>query len=65
MNAIGRPPGVGNVVIKIDDDLHARARALAVRRGKSWRDWVEEAIAEKAEREQQEQADAERRRRSR
>jgi post-segregation antitoxin (ccd killing protein) len=66
MDAIGRTPAVGNVVVKIDDDLHARARALQVRKpGLTWAEWVEDAIAEAVERQEAERAEEERRRRSR
>ena len=65
MHAIGRPPPVGNVVVKIDDDLHARAKAQAAYKGQTWRDWVEQAIADQTARQEAERAEAERKRRSR
>jgi len=66
MAAIGRTPPVGNVVVKIDDDLHARARALQVGRPPmTWAEWVETAIRHEVERQEAERAEAERRRRSR
>ena len=65
VRAVGRPPGVGHVAIDIDEDLHGRARALQVRTKLKWHEWVEQAIAEKVERDEAARAEAERRRRSR
>lgn len=65
MTAIGRTPPVGNVVVKIDDDLHARAKAQAAYKGTTWAAWVEAAIAEVCARQEAERAEAERKRRSR
>jgi len=55
------------VAVNIDDDIHGRARALHVRVHPkiTWAEWVEQAIAEKVERDEAAQAEAERRRRSR
>ncbi|HMG44624.1 MAG TPA: hypothetical protein VK611_25040 [Acidimicrobiales bacterium] len=56
---------MGNVVVKIDDDLHARARALQVRKPGTWAEWVEAAIAEAVERQEAERAEEDRKKRSR
>lgn len=67
VSALGRPPAVGHVAVNIDDDIHGRARALHVRVHPkiTWAEWVEQAIAEKVERDEAARAEAERRRRSR
>lgn len=63
VSAVGRPRGVGHIAYKIDDDLHGRAKALAARRGKTFKAWLEEAIAEEVERQEQAQAEEDRKRR--
>lgn len=56
---------MGHVAIDIDEDLHGRARALQVRTKLKWHQWVEQAIAEKVERDEAARSEAERKRRSR
>jgi predicted HicB family RNase H-like nuclease len=51
---------VGHIAQVIDDDLHRRARVLAVGKGQSFKAWVETAIREKVERDE---ADEQKRRR--
>lgn len=56
---------MGRVSYVIDDELHRRARALAARQGRTFRAWHERALAAEVERQEVEQAEEERRRRSR
>lgn len=51
---------VGHIAQVIDDDIHKRARLLAVGKGVSFKSWVEAAIREAVER--QEAAEEKRRR---
>lgn len=60
---VDRPLSVTRVNQEIPDELHTRAKLLSVRRGQSLKAWVEEAIREAVERQEAEQAEAERRRR--
>ena len=53
---------MGHLAYRIDDELHGRAKALAARQGRTFKAWVERAIALK----EAEQAEEDRlRRRSR
>jgi predicted transcriptional regulator len=54
---------VGRVSYVIPDDLHRRARALAARQGRTFRAWHERAIEAEVERQEDEQAEEDRRRR--
>lgn len=53
---------MGHIAYVIDDELHRRAKAAAARKGISLKAWLEEALAEKAERQE---ADDDKRRRGR
>jgi predicted transcriptional regulator len=48
----------------IDDELHRRAKALASRQGRTFKAWVERALAAEVER-QEAEAERDRKRRSR
>ncbi len=57
---------MGHLAYRIDDELHGRAKALAARQGRTFKAWVERAIAAEVERQEAEQAEEDRlRRRSR
>lgn len=62
---MGKLSGVGHIAYRIDDELHGRAKALAARQGRTFKAWVERAIGAEVERQEAEQAEQERRRRSR
>lgn len=49
----------------LPEDLHRRARLLALRRGQTFKAWHERALREVVERQEAEDAEEERRRRSR
>lgn len=51
--------------MRLGAELHARVRALAEWKGQSIKTWVIRAVTEVVERQEAEQAEAERRRRSR
>lgn len=57
--------GMGHIAYQIDDDLHGRAKALAAYQGRTFKAWVERALAREVERQEAERAEAERKRRSR
>lgn len=63
--ALGRPRNVGHVAYKIDDDLHARAKALAAYKGQTFKAWLERAILAAVEAQEDERREEERRRRRR
>lgn len=57
---------MGHIAYRIDDELHGRAKALAARQGRTFKAWVERALAAEVERQELEQAEEDRlRRRSR
>lgn len=56
---------MGHIAYRIDDDLHGRAKALAAYQGRTFKAWLERAIAAEVERQEAERAEEERRRRSR
>jgi predicted transcriptional regulator len=64
MQVSGRPRDVGRVSYVIDDELHNRAKALAARQGRTFKAWIERAIAAEVERQERE-AEEEKRRRGR
>ena len=53
---------MGHVAYVIDDELHRRAKALASRKGITFKAWLEQAIEDAVERQE---AEAERQRRRR
>src|ERR671911_2234956 len=63
--AVYRPPPMGHVAYKIDDDLHARAKALAAYKGQTFKAWLERAILAAVEAQEDERREDERRRRRR
>jgi predicted HicB family RNase H-like nuclease len=48
--------GVGHVAYRIDDDLHARAKAMAAYKGVTFREWLERAIEAEVERQEAQRA---------
>jgi predicted HicB family RNase H-like nuclease len=63
--ALDRPRRMGHVAYKIDDDLHARAKALAAYKGQTFKAWLERAILAAVETQEDERRDDQRRRRRR
>jgi predicted transcriptional regulator len=63
--ALSRPPHMGHVAYKIDDDLHARAKALAAYKGQTFKAWLERAILAAVEVQEDERREDERRLRRR
>jgi predicted HicB family RNase H-like nuclease len=59
----GKPRDVGHVAYKFDDELHARAKALAARQGRTFKAWLERAIRDEVERQEAEAAEQQRQRR--
>jgi predicted transcriptional regulator len=58
-----RQSGVVRVNYDIDDELHRRAKTLASSQGRTFKAWLERAIAAEVERQETERAEDERRRR--
>jgi hypothetical protein len=56
---------MGHVAYKIDDDLHARAKALAAYKGQTFKAWLERAILAAVEAQEDERREDVRRRRRR
>lgn len=65
VSTVGRPPDVGHLAYVIPDEIHGRAKALAARQGRTFKAWLILAIETEVERQEAEQAEADRRRRSR
>jgi hypothetical protein len=65
VGALGRHRDIGHIAYVINDDLHARAKALAAYQGRTFKAWLERAIADAVERQEAERAESERKRRSR
>jgi predicted transcriptional regulator len=62
---MGRPLRVVRVNYNIDDELHRRAKTLASWKGQTFKAWLERAIAEVVERQEDERTEDERQRRLR
>ena len=56
---------MGHVAYRIDDELHARAKALAAYKGQTFKAWLEQAIEDAVERQEGDRAEADQRRRRR
>lgn len=54
---------VGRISYVVDDDLHARAKALAAYQGRTFRAWVERALQREVERQEAEREQEDRRKR--
>lgn len=65
MRSLGRPRGVGRISYVLPDALHRRMKALAGKQGRTLKAWHERALEREVERQEEEAAEAERRRRSR
>ncbi len=59
-----RPPGVPQVSYWYDDDEHQRWKVAAAYKGQSLKEWIRRALSDEADRQEQERAEAERKRRS-
>lgn len=62
LRTMGQPEPVGHIAYLIDDELHARAKAMAAYKGQTFKAWLESVI-EAAVETQEEQRDNQRRRR--